>query len=166
MNSILEGGCACAKVRYELHGSPMIVHACHCTECRGLGGGAFAVNAWTEAENVVVLSGELQTVLLHGGESGQPCEIWFCGKCGTSVWSRYHVSPGNCRFVRVGTLDDPAALQPDVHIWTRSKMAWSEIPQGVPSFEKFYDLKTFWSAESSVRLRSNVENSDLPDRNN
>ncbi len=153
----LEGGCACGKVRYELHGSPMIVHACHCTACRRLAGGAFVVNIWTEAENVIVTSGELQTVLLYGGESGEPCETWFCGGCGAALWSRYHVSPGDCRFVRAATLDDPAAVTPDVHIWTRSRMPWSQVPQDVPSFEKFYDLKTTWPAASLERLQRNIE---------
>lgn len=152
-----EGGCACGACRYELHGTPMIVHACHCTDCRRANGAPFAVNIWTEADNVVLQSGKLGSVMLEGGESGQPCEVWFCDACGTALWSRYHVSPGDCRWVRLGTLDDPTAFAPDVHVWTRSKLPFVTLPDDVPVFEQFYDIKAVWSAESLGRLRANIE---------
>jgi hypothetical protein len=157
MSSVSEGGCACAACRYELHGTPMMVHACHCTDCRRSSGAPFAVNIWTEAENVVPVAGEPQTVMLKGGESGQPCEVWFCGNCGTALWSRYHVSPGDCRWVRSGTLDEPASVTPDVHIWTRSKLPWVLLPDDVPAFEQFYDVREFWPVASLQRLRANIE---------
>jgi hypothetical protein len=157
MSSMTEGGCACGACRYELHGTPMIVHACHCTDCQRVTGAPFAVNAWIEAENVVLKSGELKSVMLKGGESGKPCEVWHCSTCGTSLWSRYHASPGNCRWVRVGTLDDPASIAPDVHIWTRSKQPYVTLPEGVPAFEQFYEVKEVWPAESLGRLRANIE---------
>jgi hypothetical protein len=162
MSSVLEGGCACGACRYELSNEPMIVHACHCTDCRRSTGGPFAVNIWIEADNVVLISGEPRSVMLKGGESGKPCEVWYCGECGTSLWSRYHVSPGNCRWVRAGTLDDPAATRPDVHVWTRSKLPWIELPDNVPSHQTFYDLKETWSAESLARLRANIEQHGEP----
>lgn len=157
MTRILEGGCACAKVRYELHGEPMFTHACHCTECRRLCGGPYAINAWTETENVVLKQGKLENAMLGGSGSGKPCETWFCADCGTTVWVRYHVAAGDCRFVKVGTLDDPAAVPPDVHIWTRSKLPGTVLPDDVPGYEKFYDLKALWPAESLARLRANIE---------
>jgi len=54
--------------------------------------------------------------------------------------------------VRAGTLDDPSAFAPDVHIFTRSKQPWVTIPDDVPSFEIFYDLRETWSADSLKRL--------------
>ena len=163
-SSALEGGCACGEVRYELRGGPMIVHACHCTSCQRRSGSAFAVNAWYEAENVVLKSGALGTVVLHDGESGKPCDSWFCSKCGTGVLVRYHAAPGDCRFVRAGTLDDPSALQPDAHVYARSKQDWSDIPAGARSYEVFYDIKELWPAESLERLHRNIEQSAASDR--
>jgi hypothetical protein len=58
------------------------------------------------------------------------------------------------RFVRVGTLDDAAALSPDVHIYTRSKLPWVRLPEGVPAFEAYYDAKALWPAESQERRRA------------
>ena len=58
------------------------------------------------------------------------------------------------RFVRVGTLDDPTSLTPDVHIFTRSKQPWVGLPPDVPAFEIFYDLPTLWPAESLARRKA------------
>ena len=58
------------------------------------------------------------------------------------------------RFVRVGTLDDPAALTPDVHIYVRSKLPWVALPDGVPAFEAYYDSRTLWPAASLERRRA------------
>ena len=135
----------------------MIVHACHCTDCQRVTGAPFAVNLWIEADHVVLKSGELKSVMLKGGESGKPCEVWHCSNCGSSLWSRYYASPGNCRWVRVGTLDNPASITPDVHIWTRSKLPFVVLPDDVPVFEQFYDVKEVWPSESLARLMANIE---------
>jgi hypothetical protein len=58
------------------------------------------------------------------------------------------------RFVRVGTLDDPATLTPDVHIYVRSKMPWVTLPVGVPAFEAYYDSKNLWPTASLERRRA------------
>ena len=56
------------------------------------------------------------------------------------------------RFVRAGTLDDPSSVAPDVHIFTRSKLSWVALPETVPAFEVFYDMKVVWPAASLERL--------------
>ena len=71
----------------------------------------------------------------------------------TALWSDYGRRPA-LRFVRVGTLDEPARLAPDVHIYTRSKLPWIELPNGVPAFEAYYDTKAQWPAASLERRRA------------
>ena len=56
--------------------------------------------------------------------------------------------------MRVGTLDEPHALRPDVHIYTCSKVPWVALPEGVPAFEAYYDSKKLWPAESLARRRA------------
>jgi hypothetical protein len=56
--------------------------------------------------------------------------------------------------VRAGTLDDPTRIEPDVHIYTRSKVEWVTIPEGTPAFEEYYDERKLWPAESLRRLSS------------
>ena len=72
--------------------------------------------------------------------------------CQTAVWSQYG-GAAKLRFVRVGTLDDPTALTPDVHIYTRSKQPWVTLPEGVPAFPAYYNSREVWPAASLERRR-------------
>ena len=56
------------------------------------------------------------------------------------------------RFVRAGTLDDPSAVAPDVHIFARSKLPWVTLPDDTPTFDVFYDRRKLWPAASLERL--------------
>ena len=76
-----------------------------------------------------------------------------CPSCQTALWSDYGGRP-NLRFVRVGTLDDPAALPPDVHIFVRSKLPWVTLPDGAPAFDVYYDSKSLWPEASLERRRA------------
>jgi hypothetical protein len=83
-------------------------------------------------------------------DSGRPHRVFRCPDCGIVVWSEYG-GLSKLRFVRVGTLDDSTALPPDVHIYTRSKLPWVQLPESVPAFEAYYDSKTLWPAASLER---------------
>jgi hypothetical protein len=148
----LKGGCSCAALRYELTASPLIVHACHCQDCQRVTGSAFVVNIWIEKKFVKTNGAIPKSFTLKGG-SGKNHEVFFCDMCGTYVWSRYHRAPGDALFVRAGTLDKPQAVTPDIHIFTRSKLPWLELPRGVPAFKSMYKIEEVWSAESKKRLR-------------
>ena len=149
---MLEGGCSCGEVRYRLKSGPMFVHCCHCLDCQRQTGSAFVLNALIETERVEVLSGE-PIPLSMPTDSGRPHDIYRCPKCLTAVWSDYGRRP-SLRFVRVGTLDDPKALKPDVHIFTRSKVGWVTLAGGVPAFDVYYDTEQQWPAASLTRLRA------------
>jgi hypothetical protein len=149
----LEGGCACKAIRYKLTSSPLIVHACHCRDCQRITGGAFVINVWIERKFVEPLTAAVPKTYRLSGGSGKDHEVFFCGTCGTYLWSKYHIAPGDALFVRAGTLDNPAAVEPDVHIFTRTKVPWLELPQGVRRFESIYKIDEVWSAESKERLR-------------
>ena len=151
---VRHGGCLCGAVRYELHGEPMIVHACHCTRCQRRTGSAFAVNIWTESDNVVLRSGRPEKRSAPGVEAGKPSDTWFCPDCGTALWSRFGTAPANSRFVRAGTLDDPSAYTPDVHIHTSSRQPWVVIPEGAAAFDEFYSIKEIWPEAKRKRLRA------------
>ena len=148
----LDGGCACGAVRYRLAGAPMFVHCCHCLDCQRQTGSAFVLNALIETTAVILL--DAQPVRFEmPTESGRPHGIYRCQACGTAVWSEYG-GVAALRFVRVGTLDDPRALAPDVHIYVRSKQPWVALPPGVPAFEAYYDSKKLWPAASLERRRA------------
>ncbi len=149
MDAPLEGGCSCGAVRYRLLSAPMFVHCCHCRDCQRQTGSAFVLNALIETGRVEILSGAPEPISMPT-ESGRPHDIYRCVECGIAVWSDYG-RRGVLRFVRIGTLDDPTAIVPDVHIYTRSKLPWVVLPEGVPAFQEYYDTKSLWPAESLKR---------------
>jgi hypothetical protein len=148
----LEGGCACGTVRYRLAAAPMFVHCCHCLDCQRQTGSAFVLNALIEADRVLVLSGDPQPIGVPT-DSGLPHQVFRCPSCQTALWSVYG-GRSELRFIRVGTLDTPQALPPDVHIYTRSKQPWLILPEATPSFEAYYDPQRVWPAASLDRRRA------------
>jgi len=148
----LEGHCACGAVRYRLESVPLFVHCCHCLDCQRQTGSAFVLNALIESTRVTLLSGATIAIDVPT-DSGRPHEIHRCPQCEVALWSHY----GGVRkisFVRIGTLDTPSAFKPDVHIYTRSKVPWVVIPEGVPTFEAYYDSKTVWPMASLERRQA------------
>jgi hypothetical protein len=152
MRETLEGGCACGKLRYRMRSKPMFVHCCHCTDCQRQTGTAFALNALIETDRVERLSGDALPYAMPT-DSGRPHLVFRCADCGTAVWSEYG-GLAKLRFIRVGTLDEPSALQPDVHIYTRSKLPWVALPEGARAFEAYYSSREVWPPESLERRKA------------
>ena len=148
--STYEGGCTCRQVRYRMTSRPLIVHCCHCTWCQRETGTAFALNAMIESDRVQLLQGEM-LVIDTPSNSGKGQRISRCPKCLVAVWSNYVGAGDALRFVRVGTLDEPGALPPDIHIFTTSKQPWLVLPPGTPAVAEFYKSADVWSKESLQR---------------
>ena len=148
----LEGGCACGAVRYRLTREPMFVHCCHCRDCQRQTGSAFVVNALIETACIAVIAGEPAATGVPTA-SGRPHDIHRCPACRTALWSDYGGRPA-LRFVRVGTLDEPQAIPPDVHIFVRSKLPWVVLPEGVPAYDVYYDMQGLWPSASLERRRA------------
>jgi hypothetical protein len=143
-----EGGCSCGEVRYRLASEPLFTHCCHCLNCQRQTGSAFVVNLLIEADRVELLSGEPQPVDVPRDDDSTQ-RIFRCPTCQLAVYSIY-TSPA-VLFVRAGTLDEPREIEPDVHIYTRSKVGWVVLPESVPAFEAFYELDALWPPASLER---------------
>jgi hypothetical protein len=148
-----DGGCDCGEVRYRMTSGPIFVHCCHCRWCQRETGASFALNAMIEAERVELLKGEPEPVNTPS-ESGKGQKIWRCPTCRIAVWSNYAGGGDAVRFVRVGTLDEPDRLPPDIHIYTASKQPWVVIPPGMPAVEEYYKAADYWPAESLERRKA------------
>jgi len=152
-----EGGCACGHVRYRMESQPMIVHCCHCSWCQRQNGSAFAVNALIEADRVQILQGDVVAVTVPS-PSGKNQRIARCPKCQVAVWSYYLAMQGPVgdlvRFIRVGTLDNPGRVPPDVHIYTSTKAPWLTLPPGALVVDEFYNIDEVWSEESLRRRQA------------
>jgi hypothetical protein len=146
----LEGGCDCGQLRYRLQSAPLIVHCCHCRWCQRETGASFALNAMIEADRLVHLGAEPEIVDTPS-KSGKGQKIARCPKCRIAIWSNYAGAGPVLRFVRVGTLDEPDHLPPDIHIFTASKQPWIELPPGIPAVPEYYDRELVWSRDSLDR---------------
>jgi hypothetical protein len=146
-----EGGCSCGAVRYRLASEPLFVHCCHCLNCQRQTGSAFVINLLIEADRVELLGEPPQQVAVPR-DDGSVQRISRCPACQVAVYSDY--GRADILFVRAGTLDDPSAVSPDVHIYTRSKLPWVTLPEAVPAFDAFYDPKRLWPQASLERARA------------
>lgn len=145
-----EGGCPCRTVRYSLTQKPLIVHCCHCRWCQRESGSAFVLNAMIETPYVRSLAGDPEVVHTPSA-SGVGQKIARCPRCRVAVWSNYGESGDVVRFVRVGTLDDPDALPPNIHIFTGSRQPWVRLGEEIPAVEEYYDREKYWPKESLER---------------
>ncbi len=148
----LEGKCTCGAVRYRMTSKPLFVHCCHCRWCQRETGASFALNAMIEADRVVLLKGEPEVVDTPSN-SGKGQKISRCPVCRVALWSNYAGAGDAVRFVRVGTLEEPDRLPPDIHIFTASKQPWVVLPPGMPAVAEYYDRDQYWPRESLERRR-------------
>ena len=144
-----EGGCACGAVRYRLTSDPLFTHCCHCASCQRQTGSAFVINLLIETDRVELLAGDPQPVDVPR-DDGSTQRIFRCPTCQVAVFSEY--GRPEVRFVRAGTLDRPSSVEPDVHIFTRSKLSWVTLSDSAPAFDVYYDMKALWPAASLERL--------------
>lgn len=145
-----EGGCDCRHVRYRMESRPLVVHCCHCRWCQRESGASFALNAMIEADRITLLAAPPELVDTPSA-SGRGQTIARCPKCRIAVWSNYAGAGPLIRFIRVGTLDAPDLLPPDIHIFTASKQPWVVIPPDTPAVPEYYDREKYWPAESLAR---------------
>ena len=150
---VLDGHCTCGELRYRLHARPMFVHCCHCRWCQRETGSAFALNALVERDRVERLRGDIETVVTPSN-SGKGQKIVRCPRCKVAVWSHYGGAGEAICFVRVGTLEEPDRVPPDIHIFTSSKLHWVVLPAGVPAVPEYYSAKDLWPTDSLERYRA------------
>jgi hypothetical protein len=160
-SATFDGGCTCRTIRYRMTSRPLFVNCCHCTWCQRETGSAFAINAMIEADRVELLSGEVDVVDTPSA-SGKGQRIARCPRCRVAVWSNYGGGGDAVRFVRVGTLDEPGRLPPDVHIFTTTKQPWVVLPPGTPVVAEYYKASELWPKESLERRAALLARTSAP----
>jgi hypothetical protein len=103
-----------------------------------------------EADRVTHLAGE-PDIVVTPSLSGKGQRIARCPSCRVGIWSNYPQAGPAVRFVRVGTLDEPDRLPPDIHIFTMSKQPWVVLPAGTPAVQEYYQASKMWPKESLER---------------
>jgi hypothetical protein len=99
---------------------------------------------------VQILQGEVE-VINTPTNSGKGQKISRCPRCRIAVWSNYAGAGDAINFIRVGTLDEPDRLPPDIHIYTASKQPWVVLPPDMPAVAEYYRASERWPKESLER---------------
>ena len=127
----LAGGCPCEAIRFEVTAMPLLLYACHCTECQRWSGSAFSMSMPVASKTFHVTRGEPKPWRRIGG-----------GDCGGRLYGERDVRP-DIVAIRAGTLDDTSWLRPVAHVYMRSAQPWEQIADTAECFET---LPTdFWS---------------------
>ena len=155
-NKYLEGKCICGQVKYKLSEKPLFTQACHCKDCKILTGSSYVVNS-SVLENTLIIDGEISSSVELKGGSGAPCIVYYCGKCGTYIYTDYSSAVGRLN-VRTKTLNNANEFPPQAHIFAKDKDPWLDLKDNAICFEKMYDPKITWPKESLERYKMFLEN--------
>jgi hypothetical protein len=113
----MEGGCLCGKIRYRLFGPPR-VHYCHCDMCRRATGSAFAVLAWVPKVDLYWTKSRPAY-----RRSSPIAERGFCPECGSPLTLVYD-GPSAEIAVHAGTLDHPDRIAPEYNYGSAQRLGW------------------------------------------
>ena len=128
------GTCLCGVTKYLLKGKPEMTVACHCNDCKKQTSSPFSIVAGFLKENVEFLDRSNLKQFNTIGDSGKEVRRFFCGNCGSPIYSDVDVAPGFYYF-KMGTVDDPSWVYPEIEIYTKDKIKCSVMNESVKSFE-------------------------------
>ena len=131
MKTPFTGGCLCGAVRYECSAEPMMSGFCHCRKCQKLTGSGYAAAVAVPAEALKV-RGKV-TYYASKADSGNMTRLGFCPTCGSRLFGASDGMPG-LTTIMAGSLDDPSAMQPGMHVYTASAQPWDKIGTDLPRF--------------------------------
>jgi hypothetical protein len=127
----LTGGCNCGAIRFEV-GAPLIgATYCHCGRCQRRSGAAASPSAAAAPGSFRIVAGEEQ---LRAWKPADGWEKWFCGECGSALFSRDPADPERVG-IRMGTFDRDPGVRPSAHQFVDSAAPWEPIPDdGLPRY--------------------------------
>jgi hypothetical protein len=126
---LLTGRCGCGAVRFEVTSPLHSASYCHCKRCQRRTGTAASANGRAEPGSFRIVGGEdrLRAWKPEGG-----WEKWFCGECGSALFSRDPEDPLQVG-LRLGTFDDDPGIRPSSHQFVAYAAPWEPInADGLP----------------------------------
>ena len=123
MSAVLTGGCNCGAVRFEITEPLQSANYCHCTRCQRRTGTAASANARVVPGAFRLLSGQ---DALKAWKPDDGAEKWFCGECGSALFSRN--ASADRIGVRLGVIDGDPGVRPSSRQFTAYAAAWEPVP--------------------------------------
>lgn len=128
------GSCLCGDVTFQIDGKLESIQVCHCQLCRKAQGTPFSTNIPVSLAAFRILSGA-RTLAQYESSPGKV--RFFCGRCGSPIYSAKDSTPDMVR-VRAGTLNEPLGVRPIAHFYTASKCNWWPISDALPQFPEAF----------------------------
>ena len=127
----LTGGCGCGAVRFEI-GAPLVAaRYCHCTRCQRRTGTGSSASAQVEPGSFQIIQGEDR---MRAWKPDGGAEKWFCGDCGSALFSRDPQDATKVA-VRLGSFDEDPGIRPTVRQFVAYAAAWEPLPDdGLPRY--------------------------------
>ncbi len=122
------GRCECGAVTATVNGEPLATRQCWCAQCRKIASGSPTTNAMFLAADVA-LAGAIATNS-YIADSGNTLTHSFCPRCGTQVMAQSSARP-HIRTLRIGFLDEPHGLAPQMAIWIEEAPGWAVIDPAI-----------------------------------
>ncbi|KAI4952336.1 hypothetical protein J4E91_002805 [Alternaria rosae] len=131
--------------------TPLYCYACHCMDCQKQTGSAFYLSLNIELYNIEILSPTKPSFLSREVKPGIVDRYAECPQCRVQLWASNHLGEAVVE-LRVGTLDFPSLMEPDIHIHVESKLDWVVLPKGAKTAQRGHDYRQSWPKSSLKRL--------------
>lgn len=143
----ITGGCLCGDVRYQATEPPEEGGYCHCRKCQQRTGNLFYPYVAFRADVLQITKGKPKYF-----RSSDWVEYSFCANCGTHLTVRY-LEANTQGIVSTGSLDDPEAWPPDMHVGVEGQLSWLNIHDDLPR-TRTEDESTYLTAKAAAESRS------------
>ena len=139
---MIQGGCLCGGVRFEVDRAIGPFEFCHCRRCRKVSGSAFMTGLGVRRDEFRFTRGQdlIKTYEAPLVESPPAYRVCFCSKCGSCVPDPN--ADSDWFEIAAGLLDDDPLLRPDKHIFVELRATWFEITDDLPQLDKNELLKS------------------------
>jgi hypothetical protein len=124
--SNVQGGCLCGAIRYRARAAPLSLASCHCAICRRASAAPFVAWATYRSADIVFVQG-----IPARYASSKRAERTFCARCGTPLTFQFVADPEHID-VTICSMDEPERFAPERHIWTRRRLPWVNLSDGLP----------------------------------
>lgn len=126
---MLEGGCFCGAIRYQVDGTIEAARSCHCSLCRKIFSGAGSAYA------VLSAAAEFKWVqgrdILKIHKTAEEWGIAFCSQCGSTLCGMHNEDVNG---LTLGSVDGDPGVQIEKHIFVGSKASWDHIGGNAPQW--------------------------------
>jgi hypothetical protein len=130
MSTMFEGGCLCGDIRYRATENPLRGVICYCSMCRRHSGAPALAFVHFPKGSFTWLRAQPQQF-----RSSPFAARGFCPRCGSTVSMHEDVLADRVQ-VCVGTLDEPARVRIDDHVWASERIDWFDIKDSAPRFPR------------------------------